>query len=90
MDIGGRAILFRVTSPFRNEQGIRQHLGKFTFIVTHVSSGYVFTTFDFLQIAATRFNAGRNNYGRAVADAVLEKIEAAGLDKVVKALSPYD
>lgn len=87
-EIGDRNPLFRVTSPFRVQNG-RIHKGEFRFIVTHVGSGGIFTDFGFKEVAETRYNLGRNNYGRAGAMAVKEVLDTHGITKILRALERY-
>lgn len=88
-DIGGKDVLFRVTSPFM-VNGRRHQDGEFQFIVTHVASGHRFSFFGFDVVARTRFNAGRNNYGRAGAESVSAMIKKYGLARIMKAQEPYE
>lgn len=88
-DIGGKDVLFRVTSPFM--VGGKRHIdGQFKFVVTHVNSGGVFSTFGFDLVASTRYNRRRNNYGRAGALSITQTINRVGIDKILNVLGQYE
>lgn len=79
-DIGGRDILFRVTSSTTKP---------FNFVVTHAASGLRVDEVSWGDVVSTRYNAGRNNYGAAGAKALTRKIESVGMKKFVAATHRY-
>lgn len=79
-EIGGRNILFRVTSSTG---------GPFTLVLTHVASGMRVVDITWRDVAFTRYNAGRNNYGAAGAKALKRRIDEVGMKKFIAATHRY-
>lgn len=85
-DMDGRQILFRVTSYIGRDESLEDNAA---FVLTHSASGMRVTDVTFRDIAFTRYNAGRNNYGAAGARALKRKIDSVGLAAVIKAIRNY-
>jgi hypothetical protein len=79
-EIGGRDILFRVTSSTTKP---------FAFVLTHGASGRRVDEVSWRDVVSTRYNAGRNNYGAAGAKALTRKIEQVGIKRFIAATHGY-
>ena len=79
-EIGGRNIMFRVTSSTS---------GPFTFVLTHVASGMRVDDITWRDVAFTRYNAGRNNYGAAGAKALKRRMDEVGVKRFIAATHRY-